>query len=135
MTLDLKNFVRKPFSVEAVEVTAENILEVATWCAGEMRSSDGDRGRAIQHYIKVNVKKPLNARQTMAYVGDYVVVATDQNIRGFKVYTPRAFRSSYNEILKDISATIERMTNRAIEEDKLEAEGGFAEELRRSTVA
>lgn len=130
MLITPKKFLRKPFEVEAVEVTAENIEDVARWCRGQMRKSVGPAGRNVQRYIKVNVKRPLNERQTMAYVGDWVVAATDQNIRGFKVYTPKAFSQSFNETVEHMFETLERMDNRANEEEKVEQEESlFPEEL------
>lgn len=124
-------YMRKPFFVEAVEVTAENIAEVAQWCHGSLRQSAGPGGRRPQKYIKVNVKRPLTPRQTMAYVGDWVVTASDQTIRGFKVYTPRAFEQSFDAVVEDMFKTLERMEERAQAEDRAEEqeETLFPEEL------
>ena len=79
---------RKPFDVEAVKLTPENIEEVAQWCGGEVRTSDLSKSggqEGYQQYIKVPVKRPLNDRQTRAYYDDWVVAAGGS----FKVYTPR----------------------------------------------
>lgn len=79
-------FLRKPFYVDAVRVTEENIEEVAEWCEGEVRSAE--KGR----YIKVRVRRPLNVRQTCAHIGDWVLSAGS----GFKVYTPKGFKESFD---------------------------------------
>lgn len=130
MLIKPKKFMRKPFSVEAVEVTEENMTEVATWCRGQLRKSAGPSGRRPQQYIKVNVKRALNDRQTMAYVGDWVVTATDQSIRGFKVYTPKAFSLTFDEVVDNMIDTLERMEERSTEEERMEQEEGlFPEEI------
>jgi hypothetical protein len=133
--ITLKQFVRKPFSVQAVEVTAENMAEVAGWCGGQLRTSVGKNGQGVQSYIKVRVKYPLKDRQTMAYVGDWVVTALDQSGQSFKVYTPKAFEMSFDELEKDLMDTLARMDERAVREDKLEEDGVFPEELTYSNDA
>lgn len=135
MTITTKKFQRKPFAVEAVQVTAENMSEVSTWCHGELRKSVGKGGKRQQSYISVNVKRPLTPRQTQAYVGDWVVTASDQTIRGFKVYTPQAFDLSFDEVVNDMVDVLERMDNRAKEEEQAEQEGLFPEDLRFSDPA
>lgn len=133
MSLAFQNFQRNPFNVVAVRVTAENIEEVAKWCRGQLRRSVGPGGRNTQRYIKVNVKRPLNERQTMAYVGDWVVTATDQSIQGFKVYTPKAFQQSYKQLSEHMLDTLERIEDRNQEEERAEQEETlFPEEVRLS---
>lgn len=82
-------FARKPFYVDAVRVSEENIQEVAKWCNGEVQSS-AEEGL----YIKVRVHRPLTERQTMAFIGDWVLFAGS----GFKVYTPKAFDKSFEKV-------------------------------------
>jgi hypothetical protein len=106
-----KKFVRRPMVVEGVEVTADNIQDVANWCNGQVRTS-GKRGR----YIKVPVKRALRDRQTMAYVGDWVLKAGS----GFKVYNPKAFKGMFNEQVEEMLDVIERMVSREEEEDDQE---------------
>lgn len=132
MAIELLDFVRKPFGVQAVEVKEENMAEVAQWCRGEIRTEAARNGRPIRRYIKVGVKRPLEERQTKAYVGDFVVVAKDPNIRGFKVYTPRAFDQTYDELVADMEEVLGRMEKRAAEEEQYEENDGFAEELHES---
>ncbi len=85
-----EQYIRKPFEVDAIQVTEENWEEVANWCMGEMRTKSGpDRG--LTKYIKVRVHRPLNARQTEAYVGDWILYAN----KGYKVYTEKAFNESF----------------------------------------
>lgn len=82
-------YVRKPFHIDAVRVTAKNIDEVASWCGGDVRTSEENK-----KYVKVRVHRPLNDRQTMAFVGDWVLYAGT----GFKVYTHKAFISSFERV-------------------------------------
>jgi len=82
-------FARKPFYVDAVRVSEENIQEVAAWCQGEVLT-DAEEGQ----YIKVRVHRPLTDRQTKAFIGDWVLYAGT----GFKVYTPKAFDKSFEKV-------------------------------------
>lgn len=85
--LQTTKFTRKPFEVDAVQVTAENIEEVAKWCQGEVITEDG------QPCVKVRVLRALNDRQTKAFVGDWVLYAGT----GYKVYIDKAFKKSFTE--------------------------------------
>lgn len=89
-------FARKPFYVDAVRVSEENIEEVAAWCQGEILTEvvEGDPQTKGQKYIKVRVHRPLTDRQTKAFVGDWVLYAGT----GFKVYTPKAFDKSFEKV-------------------------------------
>jgi hypothetical protein len=81
-------FARKPFYVDAVRVSEDNIEEVSGWCQGEIQTdADGK-------HIKVRVHRPLTDRQTKAYIGDWVLYAGT----GFKVYTPKAFDKSFEKV-------------------------------------
>lgn len=85
---------RKSFSVDAVRVRADNIAEVAAWCGGDVRTVDAGPGKPPRPYIKVRVLRPLDDRQTMAFVGDWVLHAGS----GYKVYGDGAFRKSFTVI-------------------------------------
>ena len=80
-------FARKPFYVEAVQITSENMADVAHWCKGNILAKRNEQ------YIKVDVNMPMTERQTMAFVGDWVLFAGN----GFKVYPEKAFRSSFEQ--------------------------------------
>jgi hypothetical protein len=90
-----QKFQKKPLIVEAIQVTAENFLEVANWCSGEVTEPDGTPAladsRGDQQYIHVRVLNPMHERQTKAFIGDWVLYAG----RGFKVYKDRAFRGTF----------------------------------------
>lgn len=92
--LATQKYVRKPFYIDAVQVTAANIAEVAKWADGEVRT---DNNKA--QYVKVRVHRPLNDRQTKAFVGDWVLYAGT----GFKVYTPKAFANSFEQASTEVT--------------------------------
>jgi hypothetical protein len=83
--LEINRYTRKPFDVDAVQVTADNMEEVATWCQGTITTEEGET------YIKVRVLRVMNEKQTRAYAGDWVLYAGT----GYKVYTDKAFRKSF----------------------------------------
>lgn len=88
-----RNFARKPFSVEAIQVTEKNLEDVADWCGGEIRTqhvSGGDK-----RYIKVRVHHPISDRQTRAYIGDWVT----RSASGHKVYNDNAFTKSFDPVI------------------------------------
>lgn len=82
-------FARKPFYVDAVRVSDANIEEVAQWCGGKIVTEHAD-GK----HISVEVHRPINERQTQAFVGDWVLFAGS----GYKVYTPKAFDKSFEKV-------------------------------------
>lgn len=86
-----EEFQRRTFKVQAMPVTSDNIDQIATWCKGTVLQKDG------VPFIKVNVNRPQNERQTQAFVGDWVVSA-----KGFKVYTDSAFRASFERSKKTV---------------------------------
>ena len=93
--LKTHKFARKPFYVDAVRVSEANMKEVAEWCDGTIKTQ-GDAGRAEEEvpFIAVKVYRPLNERQSQAFVGDWVLFAGS----GFKVYTPKAFDKSFEKV-------------------------------------
>jgi hypothetical protein len=90
--IETTKYARKPFYVDAVRVTQNNIEDVAAWAQGEVRR-DTDTGREIP-YIHVRVFRPLDDRQTKAFIGDWVLYAGT----GYKVYTNRAFLNSFDKV-------------------------------------
>lgn len=95
--MELQNFVRRSFAVKAVRVTKENIWELAEWCGGTVTDIHGDI------HIKVDVKRPLNEKQTQAHVGDWVL----NTKKGFKVYNEKAFHANFRGADQSISDGVE----------------------------
>lgn len=114
--LETKQYVRKPFHIDAVQVTADNMQEIAKWVDSEVRTdSDGK-------YVKVRVHRPANDKQTKAYVGDWVLYAGT----GYKVYTPKAFAKDFEPVsdeTKMIDTSVPRKVSKNADEDKDEVVG------------
>ncbi len=94
-----QTYVRKPLVAEAVQVTEENIHEVAAWAKAEVVLESRHGRPTGREYIRVDVKMALNERQKKAYVNDWVVrIGTS-----YKVYKPESFTSSFDR--KDAELT------------------------------
>lgn len=101
MSIKTDGYSRKPFHVDAVQVTAENMEEVAAWCAGEIRTGKrivrDENNKILERkevkYIKVDIHRPLHERQTKAHYGDWVLLS----VSGFKVYTEHAFEKAFEK--------------------------------------
>lgn len=91
VTIETVKASRKPFNVDAVRVTAENMEAVAEWCSGEIREETEGAFKG-QKYIHVRVYRPASDKQSKAFVGDWVLYAGT----GYKVYTDRAFKNSFD---------------------------------------
>lgn len=100
-----EKFTRKPFPIDAVQVTAENMDEVAAWCQGEVLATDSAIAEGLnkepERFIKVRVHHPMTERQTKAFVGDWVLYAS----KGYKVYTDKAFARSFEPVYKPKNPT------------------------------
>jgi hypothetical protein len=82
-------YIRKNAVIEAVKVTRRNMKDVAEWCGGEIKNF----GVAHGDHIHVPIAKSRFNKPDRAYAGDYVMYDAD----GFKVYSEKAFESSYTE--------------------------------------
>jgi hypothetical protein len=123
MELKFEKYIRKPFAVDAIEVTRENIREVARWCGGKVerhRRRDYGYREGFDQYIKVEVRKPLSERQTRAYYGDWILAAEQGTSTSFKVYTQPAFSASFQKAVENMAKTVERMDQRAAAEEEEE---------------
>lgn len=89
MTIATKKYIRKPLVVDAVQVTEDNMEEIAKWCQGEVRSMD-ESNRS--QYVHVRVHNPRSPRQTRAFVGDWLLYTE----MGYKIYNTKAFVSSFD---------------------------------------
>jgi len=97
-----EKFIRKPFAVDAIQVTSENMQEVAQWCQGEILTTEASEKRPAENYINVRVVRPLSPRQTRAFVGDWVLYSGT----GYKVYTPKAFDRGFEPVFKQAEIPI-----------------------------
>lgn len=108
-----QKYIRKPLYVDAVRLTRENFDEIAAWCQGEILQEEAP---SRKRYIKIRVHNPKNARQTKAFVGDWLLYTE----RGYKVYTNKAFQSAFDmsqeEIVPGVTAAeaVEQIQNPAV---------------------
>lgn len=87
-----ERYFRKTFSVDGIQITEDNMVEVAKWCGGVIKQLDEAKGEASgNRYIWVDVTNPINERQNEGWPGHWVLKAS----QGFKVYTDRAFHNSF----------------------------------------
>lgn len=84
--LEPKKYAHKPVIVEAVQVTADNMGDVAKWCQGRIHKAGDNK------YVKVNVPLAKMTRHTQAFIGDWVL----KTEMGLKVYTPKAFDAVFS---------------------------------------
>lgn len=94
--METQKFSRKSFPVEAVQVTRDNMEEVATWCKGKIEHTPTGAP-----FIRVDVHMPQSEKQTKAFVKDWVLFAG----RGFKVFTDGAFQKNFDPIAGGDSVT------------------------------
>lgn len=94
--MNTATYVRKTFHVNAVQVTEDNIEEVAKWCGGEVLTKQTPIKNAIkvETFVKVPVLRPLNDKQSSAFISDWVL----EHEGGYKVYTDRAFVKSFEQV-------------------------------------
>jgi hypothetical protein len=96
-----EKFQRKPFLVDAIQVTEENMEEVAKWCKGTITHTDPaiaeQLKKPVQTWIQVETQQPMNDRQKQAFVGDWLLYAN----RGFKIYAPKAFERTFDPVFKE----------------------------------
>jgi len=86
--MEFKTFVRKPFQVEAVEITPENMAEIAEMIGGRIKTED-DSG---VDYIQLNRQIIPNVGK--AYVGWWVTRLGEN----FRCYAPKVFFEQFSEI-------------------------------------
>lgn len=119
MSIKPRQFVRTPLYSEAIQVTAENMKEVAEWCQGEIRTvvipDKGDEGK---RYVKVHVFHPLNERYTQAFIDDWVSLENGK----FKAFMDRAFRAKFIAVEDFVEDN-----KKAFKEESVKIDGIFQE--------
>jgi hypothetical protein len=93
MSIELEEFVRKPFVVKAIMVTPMNMVELAEFCEGKIMHDGEKEGHFSRDYIKVEVRNPRDAEQTKARIGDYLVKQGNT----WKVYKPKQMRGTFEK--------------------------------------
>ena len=92
--MKILRYVHKPMFVDAVQVSRDNIEEVAKWCNGFVTEGMKHNKAVESKCIKVEVLRPQNPRQTLAFYGDWVLKMES----GWKVYTTKAFHDTFDNV-------------------------------------
>ncbi len=111
MAIETQKYIRKPLYVEAVRISTANFNEIVSWCQGEVQQEEDPAKGTIKKFIKVRVHNPKNPRQTRAYIGDWLLYTE----RGYKVYTNKAFHTSFD--LAEESKTVSQAVEEAHQEE------------------
>jgi len=82
MVMEFEPFVRRPFRVEAIEITLENMSEIAE-LIGDVRTKDGTTFIAIDRRIVPNVNR--------AFAGWWMTRLNDN----YRCYNPKVFREQF----------------------------------------
>jgi len=83
--MEFSQYVRRPFKVDAIEITADNIDEIADLGLGEVRESEKDG----KPYISLNRRVVPNVAR--AYLGWWITKMDDN----YRCYSPKAFKAQY----------------------------------------
>lgn len=82
-------FHRVPFTVEAFQVTPNNMEFLEAWCQGQIVRG----GNAP--FIRVPVDRPKNRRATEAHIGMWIVVLVVNNENSYKVYKDQWMQTDF----------------------------------------
>lgn len=102
--MELVEFSRKPFVVNAVQVTLENVADVAEWCKGTVgQSSYKMVGTETQlPCVKIPGQGNYKGQEFTALLGYWIV----ERKGSFRVYKPAQFESTFEQY-KSLSKAIE----------------------------
>lgn len=101
--ISTSTYQRKTFRVQAIQVTVENMAELADWCGGDKKvykpeasKLSGDY-RAGQWCIQVTIHRVAGRMiKTHAFAGDWITRLTEAN--NFRVYPDKSFSMAFTEI-------------------------------------
>ena len=112
MTLEFKDYVRKPFTVVAIEITDENIKQVARELKiGTVKHKEEDG----TPYILVDKKKIPNVNRVFP---GYFVTKMGNNVR---CYNPTVFPQQFTEMTEEIAQAMEDINSEGEWEEEAEA--------------
>lgn len=106
--IDERIFTRKTFSVRAIQVTAQNMYDVALWCDGRYVIAQNSAQRP---YIEVVIAKS-NGRDILAraYEGCWITRLVSGEAY-FKVYKDKSFAQAFDErvdLFDQVNALVEK---------------------------
>ncbi len=86
MDVDPTEYVRRRFLIKAVQVTADNMAEVADWCGGVVVNDD-------KPHISVPIRQGQKRHYLQAFISDWVTFAGPS----CKIYNNSAFIKCFEE--------------------------------------
>lgn len=110
--METKRFTIRSFDVEAVQVTEENIAEVAKWCGGEVKDF-GVRDLDLKPYIDLVTWGLGGHKRTLAFPTMWVFLSG----KAFKVNSDREFQEFFVETRKNKRRDVLELIVRAAGED------------------
>lgn len=117
--MEFNTFVRKPFAVEAVEITEDNMAEVAAMIGTIRHKENGSP------YIAVNRRLVPNLFRV--YPGFWVTkMGEGENVR---CYSKRVFEQQFVQTTPDIDAWISYLNEEKVPDGEVTSEIGNVEEL------
>ena len=101
MTLEFTDYARKPFVVEAVEVTEDNLEEIAKYVGEIEKKEDGTRFIRVDRRLVPNIYKVFPGFY-MTRMGDHI-----------RCYNKKVFKDQFTELTPDIKTWVEFMAKEA----------------------
>ena len=94
--MDIKQYTRKPFPVAAVQVTLQNIDEIAEWCKGtiEQVSTKMLGTMTFLPAVKIQGQGENRGKEFTATLGCWVV----EHKGSYRVYKPAQFEATFDEL-------------------------------------
>lgn len=92
--MQTQTFARRTFTVTGVQVTRENIQEVAQWCGGTIAKKLDDTEEIYVHVPVKQTKNQGKPHPSRAYIGYYVL----QSSTGFRVYNPTGLEAAFEPV-------------------------------------
>lgn len=111
--LEPQEYTRKTFTVEAVQVTPENIGEVATWCGGEVKTTyDPGYDENVTCVILQTSPSYLGEMSALAYPSDWITRIGDR----YKVYNDNVFQRAFDKVepMTDLHAGVQQLVRSAM---------------------
>lgn len=96
--MDYVHYVRRPFEVDAVEITEDNIAEIAK-LVGELKFKDDTTYIQLDRRIIPNVTK--------AYIGWFMTKLETDSGTNYRCYSPKAFHEQFIEHAPTIEFSFE----------------------------
>lgn len=128
--MQIQKFARKPFEVNAVQVTPENAASIAMWCKGELGSADYKLMGVKTQLACVMVPGTGQKKGEMipALIGSWVV----EHNNSFRVFRQKQFDEMFEELVS--TAPVLDNAQLTIDELRAQAEADYAAGVKHEIV-